>query len=312
VVFLSVFVIEASMLLNVLLILLPLAIGYLVPLSSARLIKLVNQSLGKMVYLILFLMGLGLAYVENLGSNLAVIFKVAGVMLAAITFCNLLALWWLDKRTPPTHEANDARMPSKLHLLWESLQLCFVVLGGMLLGLLVDLRALPIDKWSEWALMLLLFLIGVQMRNSGMRLRQILLNPWGMKIAFTVIISSWIGSLLAAQLLGMPLSHGLALSSSFGWYSLSGILVADKLGPVLGSAAFINDLGRELIAILIIPVLMRRHPSAAIGYGGATALDFTLPVIQKSGGIQVVPVAIVSGFILSLLGPIFILGFLAI
>lgn len=51
------------MLLNVLLILLPLAIGYLVPLSSARLIKLVNQSLGKMVYLILFLMGLGLAYV---------------------------------------------------------------------------------------------------------------------------------------------------------------------------------------------------------------------------------------------------------
>ena len=51
------------MLLNVLLILLPLVIGYLVPLSSTRLIKLINQSLGKMVYLILFLMGLGLAYV---------------------------------------------------------------------------------------------------------------------------------------------------------------------------------------------------------------------------------------------------------
>ena len=85
VVFLSVFVIEATMLVNVLLILLPLAIGYLVPLSSARLIKLVNQSLGKMDYLILFLMGLGLAYVETLGSNLAVIFKDAGVMLAAIT-----------------------------------------------------------------------------------------------------------------------------------------------------------------------------------------------------------------------------------
>ena len=221
------------MLLNVLLILLPLAIGYLVPLSSARLIKLVNQSLSKMVYLILFLMGLGLAYVENLGSNLAVIFKVAGVMLTAITVCNLLALWWLDKRTPPTHETSDAKMPSKLHLLWESLQLCFVVLGGVLLGLLVDLRALPIDKWSEWALMLLLFLIGVQMRNSGMRLRQILLNPWGMKIAATVILSSWLGSLLAAQLLGMPFTHGLAMSSSFGWYSLSGILLTESFGPVL-------------------------------------------------------------------------------
>lgn len=300
------------MLLNVLLILLPLVIGYLVPLSSKRLLRLINQSLGKMVFLILFLMGLGLAYVDDLGNNLAVIFEVAMVMLAFITACNLLALWWLDRRSPPTHEAVDARMPGKLHMLWESLQLCFVVLAGVGVGLLFDLRALPIDKLSEWALMLLLLLIGIQMRNSGMRLRQILLNPWGMKIALSVILSSWLGSLLAAQWLGMPWSHALALASSFGWYSLSGILVADKLGPVLGSAAFINDLGRELIAIMIIPVLMRRHPSAAIGYGGATALDFTLPVIQKSGGIQVVPVAIVSGFILSLLGPILILGFLAI
>ena len=44
-------------------------------------------------------------------------FCLAGVMLAAITACNLLALWWLDRRSPPTHEASDGKMPSKLHLL---------------------------------------------------------------------------------------------------------------------------------------------------------------------------------------------------
>ena len=299
------------MLLNVLLLMSPLAIGYLIPFSCARWITRVNQGLDKMVYLILFLMGLRLAYVENLGGNLAIIFNVAGTMLSAITLSNLLTLWWLDRRLLPSHVASDTNMPSKLQLLWESLQLCFVVSGGVLLGLSVDLRSLPIEKWSEWALMLLLLLVGVQMRNAGMRLRQILLNPWGMKIAAAVIVSSWLGGLLAAQLLGIPLAHGLALGSSFGWGSLSGMLVADKLGPVLGSAAFLNDLGRELIAILIIPLLMGRHPSAAIGYGGATALDFILPVIQKSGGISVVPVAIVSGFILSLLCPILPLGFLA-
>ena len=299
------------MLLNVLLILLPLVIGYLVPLLCP--FDQAGQSVAGQDGLSHFVPdGAGARLrgepEQQSGGDLQggrgdarrhYPVQLAGPLVAG-------------QALAPTHEASDGPMPSKLHLLWESLQLCFVVLGGVLLGLLVDLRALPIDKWSEWALMLLLFLIGVQMRNSGMRLRQILLNPWGMKIAVTVILSSWLGSLLAAQLLGMPLTHGLALSSSFGWYSLSGILVADKLGPVLGSAAFINDLGRELIAILIIPILMRRHPSAAIGYGGATALDFTLPVIQKSGGIQVVPVAIVSGFILSLFGPILILGFLAI
>ncbi|MGB6190682.1 MAG: lysine exporter LysO family protein [Aeromonas molluscorum] len=300
------------MLLNVLLILLPLVIGYLVPLSSKPLLKLVNGTLGKLVYLILFLMGLGLAFVEDLGANLPRIFVIATLMLACISLCNLAGLWWLDRRNPPTHDGNDSQMPSKWKMLWESVQLCFVVLAGTVIGLLFEPRFLPIDKLSEWALMLLLFLIGVQMRNSGMHLRQILLNPWGMKIAATVILTSWVGSLIASLLLGLPFAHGLAMSSSFGWYSLSGILVADKLGPVLGSAAFLNDLGRELIAILIIPMLMRRHPSAAVGYGGATALDFTLPVIQRSGGITMVPIAIVSGFILSLLGPILILAFLAI
>lgn len=300
------------MLLNALLILLPLFIGYLIPLHSRTLLSGINGALGKMVYLILGLMGMSLAGIDDLGGSMAQILKISSVMLASLTLCNLALLWWLDRqRTLPLMEALQSA-PNKLHMMWESLQLGLVVLAGFAFGLIVDLSSFPIEKFSEWALMLLLLLIGIQMRNSGMRLRQILLNRWGMTIAIGVMLSSWLGALIAALVLSLPATHALAMASSFGWYSLSGILVADKLGPVMGSAAFLNDLGRELIAILIIPLLMRRHPSAAIGYGGATALDFTLPVIQRSGGVGVVPVAIVSGFILSLLGPILILGFLAL
>lgn len=300
------------MLLNALLILLPLFIGYLIPLHSRTLLSGINGALGKMVYLILGLMGMSLAGIDDLGGSMAQILKISGVMLASLTLCNLALLWWLDRqRTLPLMEALQSA-PNKLHMMWESLQLGLVVLAGFAFGLIVDLSSFPIEKFSEWALMLLLLLIGIQMRNSGMRLRQILLNRWGMTIAIGVMLSSWLGALIAALVLSLPATHALAMASSFGWYSLSGILVADKLGPVMGSAAFLNDLGRELIAILIIPLLMRRHPSAAIGYGGATALDFTLPVIQRSGGVGVVSVAIVSGFILSLLGPILILGFLAL
>ena len=42
----------------------------------------------------------------------------------------------------------------------------------------------------------------------------------------------------------------------------------------------------------------------AIGYGGATAMDFTLPIIRSSGGLACVPVAIASGFILSFISPV--------
>ncbi len=52
--------------------------------------------------------------------------------------------------------------------------------------------------------------------------------------------------------------------------------------------------------------------SVAIGYGGATSMDFTLPVIQQHGGVACVPIAVVSGFILSLLSPPLILFFLSL
>jgi uncharacterized membrane protein YbjE (DUF340 family) len=49
---------------------------------------------------------------------------------------------------------------------------------------------------------------------------------------------------------------------------------------------------------------VRRSRSTALGLCGATSMDFTLPVLQRSGGVEIVPAAIVHGFILSLLVPI--------
>ena len=52
------------------------------------------------------------------------------------------------------------------------------------------------------------------------------------------------------------------------------------------------------------PGLVRRSRSTALGLSGATSMDFTLPVLQRSGGLEMVPAAIVHGFILSLLVPV--------
>ena len=76
-----------------------------------------------------------------------------------------------------------------------------------------------------------------------------------------------------------------------------------------GEVALLNDLAREFFALAFIPMLMRRHPSAAVGVGGATSLDFTLPVIQSSGGLAVVPLAISFGFIINVLAPVLMVVF---
>ncbi|MBO6850941.1 MAG: lysine exporter LysO family protein, partial [Marinobacter sp.] len=130
-------------------------------------------------------------------------------------------------------------------------------------------------------------------------------------IALAMAGSSLLAGLALTPLLALPWHDALALASGFGWYSLSGIVVGDALGPAWGGVAFLNDVIREIIALAIIPLLIARRPAMAIGYGGATAMDFTLPVIRSSGGLPCVPVAIASGFVLSFLSPVLMGVFLS-
>lgn len=291
---------------GLLIILLPLLAGYLIPLHSNSLMQKINRLLSGMVYVILFFMGISLAFLKNLNSNLVLIFQYSAVFFLCIFCANLLLLALLERRRPWRHPHQQETLPSRLHMALESLKLCGVVLAGFVLGLTQWHWLQFASQGSEYVLILLLLLVGIQLRNSGMTLRQITLNRTGMIVGLVVAASSLAGGMLAAQLLGLPLKTGLAMSSGFGWYSLSGILITDAYGPVLGSAAFFNDLARELVAIMLIPSLVRYSRSSALGLCGATSMDFTLPVLQRSGGLEITPPAIVHGFLLSLLAPILI------
>ncbi|KLV11450.1 MULTISPECIES: lysine exporter LysO family protein [Photobacterium] len=290
---------------------LPLVIGYLIPVNKASVLEFINTQTTRLILVILTLMGLSLAGLDNISQNLSQIVTYTLVFFLVISSCNLLVLPVLDKLLPTSTEHTHQQLPFR-EMILESVKLIFVVAGGLLFGLVSGIDLSWVDQASEVILLILLFLIGIQLRNSGMTLKQILLNKKGILIALAVIATSLPGGLLAAYFLDMPYNHGLAMASGFGWYSLSGILIGDSLGPVMGGVAFLNELLRELVALSMIPLMIRRYPSTAIGYAGATAMDFTLPVIQNCGGIRCVPIAIVSGFILSLLVPVLMLFFLSL
>ncbi|MGU3413664.1 lysine exporter LysO family protein [Enterobacteriaceae bacterium C34A] len=296
---------------GLLIILVPLILGYLIPLRSRPALQLINRLLSWIVYVILFFMGISLAFLDNLASNLLAIFHYSAVSIVVILLCNIIALLWLERTLPWKHNHSQEKLPSRIAMALESLQLCGVVLLGFLLGL----TGWPIlhhaTEASEYTLIFLLFLIGIQLRNNGMTLKQIVLNRRGMIVAVVVVASSLVGGVINAFILGLSIKTGLAMASGFGWYSLSGILLTESFGPVIGSAAFFNDLARELIAIMLIPGLVLRHRSTALGLCGATSMDFTLPVLQRSGGVEIVPAAIVHGFILSLLVPLLMAFFSA-
>ena len=66
-------------------------------------------------------------------------------------------------------------------------------------------------------------------------------------------------------------------------------------------------MARESIAFLAIPLLARgRFPSLAIGVGGATAMDVTLPLVEQCAGPEAVPASFASGALLSLSVPLLV------
>lgn len=286
----------------------PLVLGYLFTIRNPAYLHRLSRATSHLVYVILFLMGLSLAGLDNLQSNLQTIVQYTVIFSVVIGACNLLTLPLIDHYLPLNCDSSHKKLPLSSMML-ESAKLILVVGAGLLVGLALNQDLHWVESASSWILFILLFFIGIQLRNSGLSLKQILLNKHGMVIAAVIILSSWTGGLIAAYLLDTPIYQALAMASGFGWYSLAGILVSDSLGPVLGGASFMIELLRELVALVLIPVLIGRKPCTAIGYAGATAMDFTLPVIQTTGGVKCVPVAIVSGFILSILVPVLILFF---
>lgn len=80
---------------GLLIVIVPLLIGYLLPVRHPRFAPWISKVCGWMVYIILFLMGASLSYLDNLTSNLQHIFSTAVVFLSAsaLSICWRCASW---------------------------------------------------------------------------------------------------------------------------------------------------------------------------------------------------------------------------
>lgn len=165
-----------------------------------------------------------------------------------------------------------------------------------------------LEQVITYALAAMVFGVGMDIgrnRAALARLRQI---GWRvLLVPLAVGFGTLGGAALATGLLGMPLKEVLAVGAGFGWYSLSGILIAQLYSVELGTTAFLANVFREVLAFLLIPGLARHVGSlAAIAPGGATTMDSTLPMISKVTDTQTALIAFMSGLILTASVPLLI------
>ncbi|MBQ6299182.1 MAG: lysine exporter LysO family protein [Bacteroidales bacterium] len=216
--------------------------------------------------------------------------------------------------TPPA-EAPPAETPA------GGLRDSLIIVGCFVAGVLVALagwlpEGLPMGQITTWGLYVLLVCVGFGLgMDEGFFASLKTLPLRSLLLPLVTIVGSLAGGLLAWWIVSLMhttapgLADTLAVTSGFGYYSLSSVLLDEARGAMIATIALASNLLRELMTLLTAPLLRRWFgPYAVISSGGATSMDTTLPVAVRYGGSRYAPVSIYHGFFLTVAVP-FIVSF---
>lgn len=194
-----------------------------------------------------------------------------------------------------------------------------ILLGCFFLGLglgiyeLVPIQFIESDL-SNYLLYMLMFSVGMSVGNDAETLQGFRKLPKRIvALPFLSITGSLLGGVAAALILGSDFFSTIAISSGQAYYSLSSIIITERLGIALGAIALLTNVIRELLAIVLAPLLAKYiGPLAPIAAGGATTMDVTLaPILRASGKEYLVP-SIYNGFVCDFSVPILVTLFVGL
>lgn len=172
---------------------------------------------------------------------------------------------------------------------------------GLLLGRFdMSPSFLESDAVSEYALYALMFLVGISIGGDSGAMKALRTQSFKVIwVPMATIVGTMAGVAIIAPLVsGYSLTDCMTVGAGFGYYSLSTILINDYKGVELGTVALVANILREVITMVMAPLLVRWFsPLAPICAGGATTADVTLPVITRYSGADYAIIAIFHGVV---------------
>lgn len=185
------------------------------------------------------------------------------------------------------------------------------ILTSLALGILAGLFLLPqgdigaIGSITDGSLAVLLFAVGFGL-GQDLDLQKKIKDLPKISLAVPLLIAfgSLVGAILAGFAVRLPFGKAALVGAGFGWYSLSGVIIAQTYDVTLGALALLTNVFREVLAILLIPLIAKNIGKLpAVAPGGATTMDVTLPIIAQNTDAQTTLIAFYSGTVLSALVP---------
>lgn len=189
-----------------------------------------------------------------------------------------------------------------------------IIVGFFILGIAAGLSGMVPESIIDgdltfYALCALLLCVGIGIGSD----RNIVTKFKSLDVRMALLplgtaLGTFAGSLVVSFILsGRSPLDCLAVGSGFGYYSLSSIFITEYKGAELGTIALLANIIREMVTLLLSPVLAKAFgPLAPISSGGVTSMDTTLPIIMASSGEQYSAVSIFHGFILDFSIPLLV------
>lgn len=159
---------------------------------------------------------------------------------------------------------------------------------------------------TDWSLYVLMIVAGVGVGSDTRTLQALGQMGWKpLLLPLVTIVGTAVGCVVVMPLLsGIHLKDAFSVGSGFAYYSLSSMIIGKEYSTEIAAIALMSNILRELAAIVLSPFFANVFgPFAAIGTGGATSGDTTLPFILKATGSEYAVVSIYHGICLTLLVP---------
>lgn len=302
-------------------------LGFLLPRQSLF-VRISTRLVTPMVYLLLLVLGFHLGEKQEIVAKLPTLgWSALLLTLGAVIMCivvGALTQPFFDKYR--THSKGAMKEPdiqdrmetssvepakkksSKVGPILSTLSFFFTFIAGLVVAVCFSLPALLTHpSLSEWVLYPFLFLVGVSIGSDRDALQGVKsLSFVHLLLPLVTVVATLLGAGLASFFLpNLNLLEAQAVASGFGYYSLSSVLISSQYSEVLGAIALLANIMRELIAILLAPLIayLGRGANAPIMVGGATSMDTSLPFIVSATSTEHTVLSLYHGIVLTVLVP---------
>lgn len=195
-----------------------------------------------------------------------------------------------------------------------------VIIGFFILGIICGMMdVIPAEVHesdiSLYVLCALMFCVGTSIGNDPKTVNDFKLLPKKLLLLpIATILGTWAALVFVDLLLEFRTTQQCyAVGSGFGYYSLSSIFITEYMGVELGTLALLTNIARELLTLLVAPLLVKVFgPLSIISAGGATTMDTVLPSVIRYSGKKFAILSIYQGFVVDFSVPFMVTLFCVI